>query len=265
LSAFTAERFAGKSRVFRDYKLFGAEASAIETLKIDRNKRNVLLFANVHWDPGVREGGVVYGDMLSWVFDTIEIMKDRPDCHLYIKPHPAEIFDLTATTKGVADYVRERYPRLPANVTIIEPSLKIKTYDLFPMVDVGVLYSGTLGVEMMLSGVPVIVAGLAPYAYLKSVSAARTRAEYVEALTTDGAAARPDPRELELFSYFYFIKTLIPWTLTRQAFADVFKGFAFDSLDDLLPGRDPYLDHLCRCILDPENSAPEDWAGNRIA
>ena len=64
---------------------------------------------------------------------------------------------------------------------------------------------------------------------------------------------------MELFAYFYFIKIMIPWRLTKQAYADKFDGFNIDSLKDLEPGRDPYLDHLCNCFLDPENTVVEGW------
>ncbi len=65
--------------------------------------------------------------------------------------------------------------------------------------------------------------------------------------------------QLELFSYFYFIRTLIPWNLTKQVYADDFDGFTIKSLSYLEPGRDPQLDHLCNCIVDPENTHPEAW------
>ena len=48
-----------------------------------------------------------------------------------------------------------------------------------------------------------------------------------------------DKQQLELFAYFYFIKTIIPWNLTKQAYADNFDGFTIDSLDDLKLGKDP--------------------------
>ena len=38
-----------------------------------------------------------------------------------------------------------------------------------------------------------------------------------------------------------------------------FERYNFDSLDELLPGVDNYLDHLCNCILDPENTVVEGW------
>ena len=64
---------------------------------------------------------------------------------------------------------------------------------------------------------------------------------------------------LELFAYFYFIKTCIPWNLTENSYADDFNGFEFDSLEDILPNKNKYLDHLCNCILEPNETIIESW------
>jgi hypothetical protein len=69
----------------------------------------------------------------------------------------------------------------------------------------------------------------------------------------------PTHSELELYAYFYFVKTLIPWTLTKQAYADEFNGFDFASISDLNFGKDKYLDHIINCIVFPETTCFENW------
>ena len=74
----------------------------------------------------------------------------------------------------------------------------------------------------------------------------------------------PDPEldrdALELFAFFYFIRTPIPWRLTKRSWgAGEADGIELESLEDLIPGKDPLLDHLCACIADPENTVPEAW------
>lgn len=260
LTRFMAERVDGSSPIFKMYEIFVESNEGIKSLGIDQNKRNVFLFSNLYWDIGMTESASLYNGVIPWVLDTIEMLKDQPGCHLYIKPHPVEMAGITGSLKGVIDFIRERFPILPSNVSIIAPELKIKTYDLFPWIDVGVVYNGTLGLEMLQYDIPVIVAGQAPYRSLKSVSSPHSVPEYRNALIGETQAPSLDQSEIELFSYFYFIKSAIPWTLTKQAFGDNFKGFAFESLDELLPGRDPSLDHLCNCILDPENTVIEGWS-----
>ena len=41
--------------------------------------------------------------------------------------------------------------------------MKIKPYDLFPYIDLGVIFSGTLGLEMMLNKIPVVSTGITPH------------------------------------------------------------------------------------------------------
>jgi hypothetical protein len=251
-------RFSGEQRMFKEGDWYDATTRISEVLPIDPLKRNIFLPSNMFWDKGLEELEGLFDGVIDWVVKTIELIKDRSDIHLYIKPHPAEIF--FASAKGVADIVRMRYPVLPANVTLVMPEFKISPYELMPFMDVGVLYSGTLGIEMMLRGMPVIVAGQTPYRGLGFASEPKTLNEYRDALL--GASEIPPPSldQVELFAYFYFIKALIPWTLTEQVFKDKFEGYTFDSLDDLLPGKNKYLDHLCNCILDPENTVVEGWS-----
>ena len=87
----------------------------------------------------------------------------------------------------------------------------------------------------------------------------KSKVEYKEILTSEYQVLKPSKKHVELFAYFYFIKTLIPWKLTKRAYADNFDGFTNESLDKLLPGNDKYLDHLCNSILDAENTVIEDW------
>ena len=161
--------------------------------------------------------------------------------------------------KGVADFINEAFPVLPPNVSVIYPELKIKTYDLFPYIDLGVLYNGTLGLEMMLKNIPTVITGLAPYSRLRSVNRPQDINKYSQILLGKTNISEPDYHEVELFSYFYFVKTLLPFNLTKSAYANNFDGYSFETLDDLLPGNDPYLDHLCECILNYNNKVIEDW------
>jgi hypothetical protein len=251
LSAFMNERVSGTARIFQDLQFFERDQQIVEMIGLDTSKRNIFLFSNVYWDVGMSDFGSLFTSVVDWVLDTIGMVAGLEDCHLYIKPHPAEVFDTTPSAKGIVDFIRERYETLPGNVSIIDPALKIPTYELFPFIDVGVVYNGTLGLEMLLHDVPVVVVGKAPYGDLGFAAEPRTMAEYAAALVSRDALPVPERASVELFAYFYFIKRHIPWRLTDSAYAHNFRGYTFESLDALLPGRDPYLDHLCNCVLDP--------------
>ena len=143
--------------------------------------------------------------------------------------------------------------------SFISPELKIKPYDLFSFIDVGLVYNGTLALEMLWSDIPVIGVSLSPCDHLNSISTPETRNDYMELLLGHTKVAKVNTNEIELFLYFYFIKSLIPWTLTERAFNYPFKEYDFQSIDELKPGNDKYLDHLCDCILYPDLTVVENW------
>lgn len=266
LQAFLQNRFSGQSQIFKDWGYFekgdgklSADDDIRTKLRISKSKRNIFLFSNIFWDVGLSDTAGLYGDILLWVMDTIELLKGNDDVHLYIKPHPGEVFDSSTSLKGVAQTIKETYPELPCNVTIIEPEVKINTYDLFPFIDIGVIFNGTVGVEMLLNKIPVITTGKTPFQEQGFAYEPATREEYKQAMLGQLSAITLDEERIELFAYFYFIKNLIPWTLTKQAYADKFDGFTIESLDDLAEGKDAYMDHIIKCVLFPGEVTIENW------
>lgn len=262
LQQFVTQRMTGMDAYFRQYNYFDKSKTdaSVSRLAIDKTKRNIFLFSNIYWDIGLSDCAGLYQDVITWVLDSIELLMNEQSVHLYVKPHPAEVFDSSNSLKGVSQFIKDKYPQLPENLTIIEPEWKIKTYDLFPYIDVGVIFNGTLGLEMMLAGIPVISTGLTTHQGIGFALEPETKDAYHLALTGNIKPPVIDRDKLELFAYFYFIRTLIPWRLTKQAYDNAdFDGYCIECLDDLEQGRDPYLDHLCNSILDPENTVIEAW------
>ena len=68
-----------------------------------------------------------------------------------------------------------------------------------------------------------------------------------------------DKEKLELFAYYYFIKTLIPFNLAKKYYGFNLESIDYNinSVDDLDQGKDKYLDHICECILN--NKIIEAW------
>jgi hypothetical protein len=251
-------RFRGETDMFKGFGYFGGNENIREIITIDKNKRNIFLFSNVLWDIG--ELGVLFPGIAEWVLQTIEMIKDHDNVHLYIKPHPGEKYDSLSSLKGIEDIIREKYPEMPENVTIIRPELKIKPYDLFQYIDLGVVFYGTLGLEMLLHDIPVMLAANPPYSSMGIAYEPQTVEEYRKILLGEVEQMKPDKDLIQLFAYFYFLRATIPWNLTKQAYDDCrFDGFTFASLEDILPGKNKYLDHICNCILNPQNTVIEGW------
>ena len=161
--------------------------------------------------------------------------------------------------KGVAQHLEAHFGNLPTNVTIIEPELRLNTYDLFEFIDLGIVFSGTLGLEMTLAEVPVALVGKTPMNNLGFCYEPKTFDEYLQCLMGELPPPTFEKDQLRFFAYFYFIKTNMPWTISQQAYDDRSGRFLFDCLEDLLPGKNKLLDHLCNSILDSKLTGLDNW------
>ena len=108
----------------------------------------------------------------------------------------------------------------------------------------GIVLTGTLGLEMALDGIPVISAGINPCYGLGLLSEPKTQDEYFKLFDTlkDRHDNAQKIKDLKLFCYFYFIHQSFKWPLTKQSFGDNFYGYNFDSLSELKPGNNKDLD-----------------------
>lgn len=257
---FLNERFSGNNYEFTSNSFYDEsyEDKNISILKIDQSKKNIFLFTNVEWDAGLGECNTIFKDVMSWVFFTIDSIKNNENIHLYIKTHPSETYGVKSV-ESVAQKINKKYNGSLKNVTLITPEYKIKPYSLFKYIDVGIVLFGTLGLEMTLKGLPVISLALSPYSRKGFVHEPKNRKEYLKMLLSRNNNIEVDKEKLELFAYYYFIKTLIPFNLAKKYY-----GFNLESMDyninsinDLGQGSDKYLDHVCDCILN--NKIIEDW------
>ena len=132
-------------------------------------------------------------------------------------------------------------------------------YELFGYIDLGIVHQGTLGLEMLCSKIPIAVVGSAYYSLLDAVTVIGSIENYKDIIFERKKISVSNMNEVNLFAYFYFIKCSMPWTLTSTAYAHDFKGYSFDNIERLKVGSDKYLDHLCNCILDSDNTIMENW------
>jgi len=120
----------------------------------------VLLATNVLGD-SLTLGRQIFSDGMSeWITRTVQYFGDRKDVQLVIRIHPGE-----ALTHGpsMVDVVKNALPAIPEHIHLIGPLEKINTYDVVAVADLGLVYTTTVGMEMAMNGIPVIVAGQTHY------------------------------------------------------------------------------------------------------
>lgn len=119
-----------------------------------------LLATNVIGD-SLTLGRQVFSDsMTEWLERTVKYFATRSDVQLVVRIHPGEL-----VTKGpsVADVVRKALPSIPEHIHLVPADAKVNTYDIVEIADLGLVYTTTVGLEMAMSGVPVIVVGNTHY------------------------------------------------------------------------------------------------------
>ncbi len=137
----------------------GALAAAAQ-LGLDPERPIVLLCTNVVGDSLALDRQVFGAGMAAWLSETVRFMAAHPQAQLVVRIHPGE---MRGAGHPSAEIVRESLPEQPAHVLVIPPDSAVNTYDLIELADVGLVYTTTVGMEMAMQGIPVIVAGNTHY------------------------------------------------------------------------------------------------------
>jgi len=255
LKSFLDDRMTG---VGGDTSLYGFSTDKTNDLKkmfdIDKYKKTYVLFSNLPWDVSLLKTNKGFKDVYEWVSYTIELFKEKPNLQLVIKIHPSE--KVYESEKTVMDYINEKFDSLPKNIKIIPPTSDINPYSLLPFIDVGIVYNGTIGLEMAIKNIPVVATGIAPYSEKGFTYDISTKKEYSDVLFGDIPTL---PNQVDLaksFAHFYFIKSLIPRSFIYcNSFLDL--GWNIKSLEDFKEGKNKHLDNICNYIL--YGGIYQDW------
>jgi hypothetical protein len=122
----------------------------------------VLLPANVIGDSLTLGRQVFTETMTEWLLRTVDYFAERPQTQLVVRIHPGERYTKGPSVKDVIVGRDHRKP-LPENIRLVAADDAVNTYDLVEIADLGLAYTTTVGMEMAMSGVPVIVAGHTHY------------------------------------------------------------------------------------------------------
>jgi hypothetical protein len=159
---FSARQSAGLFRNFyRRWQNSPAEGGNIVRSKLGLDSRPiVLLAANVIGDSLTLGRADFTGDMSTWLRRTLDYFAARKDVQFVLRIHPGE---RNLDGPSVADLVQKQLSKLPPHMHVIAAEDPINTYDLIAIADLGLVYTTTVGLELAMSGVPVIVAGKTHY------------------------------------------------------------------------------------------------------
>jgi hypothetical protein len=219
---------------------------------LDLNKPTVAMLTNVMWDAQLHYPANAFPSMLDWVLRTIEYFKGRPDLQLLIRVHPAEIRGTATSRQPLVPEIEKAYPQLPLNVFIIPPESQVSTYAAVSNVDAALIYGTKTGVELTSMGIPTIVAGEAWIRNKGLTLDASSPEEYFQILARLPLGQRMPVEQVQrarMYAYHFFFRRMVPVSSMVPTKAVPPFKLAIDSIEDLLPGRQPGLDVICEGIL----------------
>jgi hypothetical protein len=219
---------------------------------LDLTKPIVGLLTNVMWDAQLHYPANAFPSMLDWVIRTIEYFQRRPDLQLLIRVHPAEIRGTARSRQPLVPEIEKAFPQLPPNVFVIPPESQVSTYAAIATVDAAIIYGTKTGVELTSVGIPTIVAGEAWIRNKGLTLDATSPEDYFTILDRLPLGERMAPEQVERarkYAYHFFFRRMVPVPYMVPTKAVPPFNLAIDSLEDLLPGRQPGLDVICEGIL----------------
>lgn len=207
------------ARQWQDTPTQGGE-KARQALGLDE-RPVVLLATNVLGDSLTLGRHLFSKTMGEWISRTVQYFAGRPDVQLVIRVHPGEV--LTHGTSMVK-VVHEVFPKLPEHIRLIAPTEKVNTYDLIEVADLGLVYTTTVGLEMAMNGVPVVVAAQTHYRNRGFTFDPETWVTYYKTLgqiLQNPASYRLNRQQVEkawqyAYRWFFEFPLPFPWHLVRM-------------------------------------------------
>jgi hypothetical protein len=120
----------------------------------------ILLASNVIGDSLTLGRQVFSHSMTEWLERTVGYFAGHPEVQLIVRIHPGERY---TSGPSVADVIHRQMPDLPKHIVLVPAKANINTYDLVEIAHLGLVYTTTVGMEMAMSGIPVVVAGKTHY------------------------------------------------------------------------------------------------------
>jgi len=219
-----------------------------EQYDIDPAKPVWGVMCHIIWDSVADYSPMAYASFDEWIVDTIDYVSRITDVQWLIKIHPVE----AGHEYGVSQLVAERFPNLPSHVKIIPAEEKISPLEFFSLIDGGVTVYGTSGLELLLTGKPVILAGEAHYGgkgftedglAVDSYHALLARASSIGRLTAEQHAIA------RRYAYSVFLERQIPLPVVRDP-NRLWWNLQHEKRERLLPGADPFVEFICDRLID---------------
>lgn len=222
-------------------------------LNLDPSKKLLVMLTNLTWDTSCLGRDVAFDSMLDWIFKTLDYLKDKSDVQIVIRAHPAEKHcpDFMKSMELVPDLIRQHYSTLPKNVRIVDGGSEINSHILCSLSDLITVYSTTVGLEMTMRGIPVVVCGQCHYSRRGFTYDIEEQKAYFNLLDklcrSENLKLSKEAQQLS-FRYANFFIKHVPAYLPYFDFSNR-HVFEIENPKDFLPGHSKNWDNICEQFL----------------
>ncbi len=158
------------------------------------------------------------GSMTEWIRRTMQYFSNHSAYQLVIRVHPGEQI---GWGPSVHDILLEHLSDLSENIHLLPADAKVNTYDLIEAADLGLVYTTTVGMEMAMSGLPVIVVGQTHYrnkGFTIDPDSWDSFFSTLESVLDDPQKHQPDKQQMDLawqyaYTFFFEYPQPFPWHL----------------------------------------------------
>lgn len=103
----------------------------------------------------IQTGNLLFNDQIEWITELIQIFSLNPNWQLRVRLHPRMFPNRRERVLSPAiQKIQNALKDLPFNIRVTPAEISI--YDLLKLCDVGLVRSSTVGLEMMMMGIPVV-------------------------------------------------------------------------------------------------------------
>ncbi len=183
-------------------------------MDVKKGKITYGIFPNVIWDGDISDRDIYFEGVIDWIISTVKYVREKTNNNIIIRFHPAESTMHSGSLSMYAAITRKAPGLLDdENIQIIKSEDAVDSYTLARrFIDIGLVYSGTMALELTYMGIPVLSPANSFYNNVKITIPIQSRSEYMNLLI------RPDlilkqfedqkpeiMKNLYTFAYWYFI------------------------------------------------------------
>jgi hypothetical protein len=233
---------------------FGALEDRHKTLTrfdLDPHKLTYSLFTNVLWDAASAQREIAFRNPVEWVFETIEWFALQPDKQLIVKIHPAEV--VIGTNQPFADLIRERIPKLPPNVRLIEPNEEVNSWSIYQVTDLGIVHTTTVGMELPLLGIPCVVVSKTHFrekGFTVDIDSKASYFQYLYNFNKDNIERGNLKTLAERYAYLLFERYQVPFNVFDEVKWTDVRSWNFNSVEELF--RIEFFENIINAIINKE-------------